>query len=81
MFQLLIFVGIVLTGVGNCLFFTFGMSYLDDNTSHEHSPVMLAITFTFRLFGPALGFFLGSACLKTYLHPNIDPGNEGLSKE
>ncbi len=44
----LIFLGIVLTGVGNCVFYTFGLAYLDDNTSHENSPIMLGITYTFR---------------------------------
>ncbi len=44
----LIFAGIVLTGVGNCAFYTFGLAYLDDNTSHENSPIMLGITYTFR---------------------------------
>ncbi len=43
-----IFLGIVLTGVGNCCFYTFGVAYLDDNTSHENSPIMLSITYTFR---------------------------------
>ncbi len=38
-----VFIGIVLTGVGNCGFYTFGLAYLDDNTSHENSPIMLAI--------------------------------------
>jgi len=70
----LVFAGIVLTGVGNCAFYTFGLAYLDDNTSHENSPIMLGITYTFRLLGPTLGFMLGSFCLRTYVYPGVDPG-------
>ena len=43
-----LFLGIVLTGVGNCCFWTFGVAYLDDNVRHENSPQMLGITYTFR---------------------------------
>lgn len=66
----IIFIAILLTGVGNCAFHSFGVAYLDDNTSHKNSPVMLALTFTFRLLGPTLGFLLGSFCLKTYVYPS-----------
>ena len=33
------FIGVLLTGVGNCAFYTFGVAYLDDNTSHDNSPL------------------------------------------
>ena len=66
----LIFFGIVLTGVGNCFFYTFGLTYLDDNTSHESSPIWLSITFMFKLIGPILGFSLATFCLKTYDIPS-----------
>ena len=72
----IVFFGIVLTGVGNCAFYTFGVAYLDDNTSHENSPILLGITYTFRLLGPTFGFFLGSFCLQTYVYPSVDPGYE-----
>ena len=71
---IVIFFGIVLTGIGNCAFYSFGVAYLDDNSSHENSPIMLGILYTFRLLGPTLGFFLGSFCLRTYVHPGVDPG-------
>ena len=45
---ILIFFGIVLTGIGNCSLWTFGTPYLDDNVSHENSPQMLGISYTFR---------------------------------
>ena len=52
------FIGVLLTGVGNCAFYTFGVAYLDDNTSHDNSPFMLSITYCFRLVGPSLGMIL-----------------------
>ena len=45
---LIIFLGLVLTGVGNCFYWMFGVSYLDNNSKHEKSPMMLGITYTFR---------------------------------
>ena len=64
-----IFIGILLTGIGNCAFYSFGVAYLDDNTSHKNSPIMLSLTYTFRLLGPTLGFLLGTFCLKQYVYP------------
>lgn len=67
---IVLYIGILLTGIGNCAFYSFGVAYLDDNTSHDNSPIMLALTFTFRLLGPTLGFMLGSFCLTTYVTPS-----------
>ena len=69
----LIFSGIFLTGVGNCFYYTFGLTYLDDNTSNERAPIWLALVFVFKLVGPTLGFLLAGACLKTYDIPSITP--------
>ena len=66
----IIFAGILLTGIGNCAFYTFGVAYLDDNTSHNNSPIMLAMVYCFRLLGPTLGFMLGAFCLRTYVYPS-----------
>jgi hypothetical protein len=52
---IVMFIGILLTGVGNCCFYSFGVAYLDDNTSHNNSPIMLSLVYTFRLLGPTLG--------------------------
>lgn len=43
-----VFFGIGLTGIGNSLFYSFGIVYLDDNSGKENSPFMLGLTFTFR---------------------------------
>ena len=52
------FIGVLLTGIGNCAFYTFGVAYLDDNTSHNNSPFMFSIIYCFRLVGPTLGIVL-----------------------
>merc|ERR1719193_2562919 len=68
------FSGIALTGIGNSLFYSFGIVYLDDNSGKQNSPLVLALTFTFRLIGPTLGYLLGAQCLSTYVYPSVDPG-------
>ena len=45
---MLVFFGVVLTGVGNCCYYMFGVPYLDDNTKHENAPFMLGAVYTFR---------------------------------
>ena len=51
----IVFLGIALTGVGNSLFWCFGMVYLDDNSGKGNSPFMLSLTFVFKLIGPTFG--------------------------
>merc|ERR1719244_2275084 len=58
----IVFLGIALTGVGNSLFWCFGLVYLDDNSGKGNSPFMLSMTFVFRLIGPSFGFLLGASC-------------------
>jgi len=70
----IVFLGIALTGIGNSLFYVFGMVYLDDNSSKRNSPFLLSLTFVFRLIGPTLGFMLGARCLTLYVFPGEDPG-------
>ena len=69
----IVFLGIALTGVGNSLFWCFGMVYLDDNSGKENSPFMLSLTFVFKLIGPTFGYLLGAKCLTTYVHPGQQP--------
>ena len=73
-FSLLVF-GILLTGIGNCVHETFGLPYLDDNVSHEKTPIWMALVIMFKMnVGPALGFILAGACLKIYDDPSKSPG-------
>lgn len=54
------------------------MVYLDDNSGKENSPLMLSLTFVFRLIGPTFGYLLGAKCLKTYVFPGMEP--EGVDE-
>merc|ERR1719348_1433975 len=69
----IVFTGIALTGVGNSLFWCFGMVYLDDNSSKKNSPFFLSLTFVFKLVGPTLGYMLGAKCLTVYVYPGDEP--------
>jgi len=69
----IVFLGVALTGIGNSLFWCFGMVYLDDNTGKDNSPFLLSLTFVFRLIGPTFGYLLGTKCLTTFVYPSQDP--------
>lgn len=69
---IIVFLGVALTGVGNSLFWCFGMVYLDDNSGKGNSPFMLSLTFVFKLIGPTFGSLLGAKCLSTYVIPGED---------
>ena len=68
-----IFVGQVLFGLVNALFWIFGMTYADDNTSRANSPFQVALSMAGRVAGPTLGYFLGAFCLKVNSEPWGDP--------
>lgn len=70
----MIFMANVLLGVGSCVYFTLGIAYLDDNSRKNKMPWLLASTMCIRMFGPTLGFMLGSYVLSIYNDPTIDPG-------
>jgi len=70
---IIVFAGIAATGIGNSLFWCFGMVYLDDNSAKGNTPFFLSLTFVFRLVGPTLGYMLGAKCLTTYVYPGLEP--------
>ncbi|XP_076338808.1 solute carrier organic anion transporter family member 74D-like [Tachypleus tridentatus] len=70
----LFFTGSFLLGFGSMAYYSIGTPYLDDNVAKKDSPLYFAISFALRLFGPALGFLLSSACLRLYENPTYDPG-------
>jgi MFS family permease len=71
---ILIFLSQFVLGIGNTLFFALGQTYLDDGvTKKKNTPMFLAIVFSLRTFGPAVGFVLGYACLKLYIDPTKTP--------
>jgi len=67
-----IFLGFFFVGFGTSFFHSFGIPYIDDNTSKKNSPLTLGIASASRMLGPTLGYILGSACLAIYVDPGAD---------
>lgn len=62
-------------GIGQTAIATLGIPYIDDNVKSKQSPLYMAITIGVRVLGPALGYYLGSFCIRMYvdLTKNVDP--------
>lgn len=61
-------------GIGQTAIATLGIPYIDDNVKSKQSPLYMAITIGVRILGPALGYYLGSICIRQYvdLSMNVD---------
>ncbi|CAG9805493.1 unnamed protein product [Chironomus riparius] len=51
-------------GIGQTAIATLGIPYIDDNVQSKQSPLYMAITIGVRILGPALGYYLGSVCMR-----------------
>lgn len=58
------FLSLLAIGFGSTALTTLGIPYIDDIVSKEESPLYLGLTIGLRIFGPALGFLLGSFCIR-----------------
>lgn len=58
------FLCLLAIGFGSTALTTLGIPYIDDIVSKEESPLYLGLTIGLRIFGPALGFLLGSFCIR-----------------
>jgi MFS family permease len=59
-------------GIGQTAIATLGIPYIDDNVKSKQSPLYMAITIGVRVLGPALGYYLGSVCMRLYVDPMKD---------
>ncbi|KAJ7329234.1 hypothetical protein JRQ81_015408, partial [Phrynocephalus forsythii] len=59
--------GNLLRGVGEAPIMPLGMSYIDDFSTEENSAFYIGIVRSFGLFGPTLGFLLGSFCANLWV--------------
>ena len=69
----IVFIGILLIGIGNAAIISLGTPYLDDNTGKKSSPMALSLGFSARVAGPAIGYILGYVCLKQFVNPGEVP--------
>ena len=76
-----IFIGFFISGIGSSFFHSFGIPYMDDNTTKNKSPLLLGLVYGTRTLGPGLGSILGGYCLTLYVYPGLEgdlvEGDEG----
>jgi len=79
------FVCLLAVGFGSTAITTLGPPLIDDIVSKEESPLYLGLTIGLRIFGPALGFLLGSFCIRLDVNMLVlnaalnEPNNAGQS--
>ncbi|EDW35953.1 GL16936 [Drosophila persimilis] len=71
--QVFLFGAQLISGVGQGLFYTLGIAYLDDNGTKSKTPAMLSLSTFLRMLGPAIGYSLAAICLRMYIEPTMEP--------
>ncbi|KAH8290809.1 hypothetical protein KR054_006054 [Drosophila jambulina] len=71
--QVFLFVAQLISGVGQALFYTLGIAYMDDNGTKSKTPAMLSLSTFLRMLGPAIGYSLAALCLRLYIEPTLEP--------
>lgn len=69
----LLFISQFMVGITISIFYTLGVTYLDDNINKKKTPMYYAISLMIRILGPVFGFFLGSKCLSMWIDPQHTP--------
>ncbi|XP_054844851.1 solute carrier organic anion transporter family member 1B3-like [Eublepharis macularius] len=62
-----VFLGNILRGIGETPVIPLGISYLDDFSKEENTPLYIGILHTIAMTGPMAGFLLGSLFAKLYV--------------
>ncbi|XP_054267438.1 solute carrier organic anion transporter family member 74D-like [Macrosteles quadrilineatus] len=71
--QIILFTAQLVSGVGGSLYYTLGVSYMDDNIKRSKTPALVSFSYFLRMLGPAIGYALASFCLKLYISPSLTP--------
>ncbi|XP_066600872.1 solute carrier organic anion transporter family member 74D [Prorops nasuta] len=71
--QVILFIAQLVSGVGGSLYYTLGVSYMDDNIQKSKTPALISFSYFLRMLGPAIGYGLASFALKFYISPTLTP--------
>ncbi|XP_017054172.1 solute carrier organic anion transporter family member 74D isoform X2 [Drosophila ficusphila] len=71
--QVFLFAAQLISGVGQALFYTLGIAYMDDNATKSKTPALLSMSMFLRMLGPAIGYSLAALCLRLYIEPSLEP--------
>ncbi|XP_055623979.1 solute carrier organic anion transporter family member 74D-like [Toxorhynchites rutilus septentrionalis] len=71
--QAVLFLAQFISGIGSSLYYTLGVSYMDDNIKKSKTPALVSVSYFLRMLGPAIGYTLASYCLKLYISPTMTP--------
>ncbi|XP_008217820.1 solute carrier organic anion transporter family member 74D [Nasonia vitripennis] len=71
--QVLLFIAQLVSGIGGSLYYTLGVSYMDDNIQKSKTPALISFSYFLRMLGPAIGYGLASFALKFYISPTLTP--------
>ena len=69
----ILFIAQVVSGVGYTLYYSVGVSYMDDNIKKSKTPILICFSFFLRMLGPAIGYGLASFSLQFYISPTLSP--------
>uniref|UniRef100_T1KRH4 Solute carrier organic anion transporter family member n=1 Tax=Tetranychus urticae TaxID=32264 RepID=T1KRH4_TETUR len=70
------FISLLFIGIGSTTTNTLGIPYIDDNVAPKDSPLYFGITIGVKIFGPVIGFLLGSVC--TNIHIDFPFGESSI---
>ncbi|XP_026465595.1 solute carrier organic anion transporter family member 5A1-like [Ctenocephalides felis] len=71
--QIILFAAQFISGIGGSLYYTLGISYMDDNVKKSKTPALMSFSIFLRTLGPAVGYALSSLCLKFFISPSLTP--------